>query len=145
MFVVHNQHLESSIYSTTRVAWAKTSIHVQEYGTRHQHDFHLTPYFLESVLQLSLQPRRFSNLAIARRVRWGYADSRFPQLRSHLYGQLQRTTPNGPPFCPDSVRLGRAMGSCPGHFSDAVVVRRTRDRIPAVNIFLCKHISFFHH
>ena len=47
VFVVRNQHLESSIYS--RVAWARTSIHIQEYGTRHQHDFHLTPYFLESV------------------------------------------------------------------------------------------------
>ena len=35
------------------MAWARTSIHVQEYGTRHQHDFHLTPYFLESVLQPS--------------------------------------------------------------------------------------------
>ena len=42
------------------MAWARTSIHVQEYGTRHQHDFHLTPYLLESVLQQSLQPRRFS-------------------------------------------------------------------------------------
>ena len=48
------------------MAWARTSIHVQEYGTRHQHDFHLTPYFLESVLQQSLQPRRLSNSAIAR-------------------------------------------------------------------------------
>ena len=46
---------------------------------------------------------------------------------------------------PDSVHLGRAMGSCPGHFSDAVAVRPTRGRIPAAYIFLCKHISFFHH
>ena len=45
------------------------SIHVQEYGTRHQHDFHLTPYFLESMLHQSLQPRRFSNSAIAQRAR----------------------------------------------------------------------------
>ena len=37
------------------MAWARTSIHVQEYGTRHQHDIHLTPYFLESVLEQSLQ------------------------------------------------------------------------------------------
>lgn len=44
------------------MAWAKTSIHVHEYGTRHHHDIHLTPYyFLESVLEQSLQPRRFSN------------------------------------------------------------------------------------
>ena len=45
------------------MAWARTSIHVQEYGTRHQHDFHLTSYFLESVLEQSLQPHRFSNSA----------------------------------------------------------------------------------
>ncbi len=62
----------------------RTSIHVQEYDTRHQHDFHLTPYFLESVLEQSLQPHRFSNSAIARPARWGFADSRFPQLWSHL-------------------------------------------------------------
>ena len=35
------------------------------------------------------------------------------------------------------------MGSCPGHFSDAVAVHRTCGRIPAAYIFLCKHISFF--
>ena len=69
VFDVRNQHLESSIYS--RVAWARTSIHVQEYGTRHQHDFHLTPYFLESVLEQYLQPHHFSNSAIARQARWG--------------------------------------------------------------------------
>ena len=70
VFAVHNQHLESSILLLySRVAWARTSIHVQEYGTRHQHDFHLTPDFLESMLQLSLQPPCFSNSAIARRVR----------------------------------------------------------------------------
>ena len=45
------------------MAWARTSIHVQEYGTRHQHDFHLTPYFLESVLEQSLQPCHFSNFS----------------------------------------------------------------------------------
>ena len=72
------------------MAWARTSIHVQEYDTRHQHDFHLIPYFLESVLEQYLQPHHFSNSAIARRARWVFADSRFPQLRSHLYGQLQR-------------------------------------------------------
>ena len=59
------------------MAWARTSIHVQEYGTRHQHDFHLTPYFLESVLEQSLQPHRFSNSSITRRARWEFADSRF--------------------------------------------------------------------
>ena len=125
------------------MAWARTSIHVQEYGTCHQHDFHLTPYFLESVLEQSLQPHCFSNSAIVRRARWGFADSRFPQLRSHLEGQLQRTTPNGRSFCPDSVCLGRAMWSCQGHFLDAVAVRPTRGRIPTAYIFLCKHISFF--
>ena len=66
------------------MAWARTSIHVQEYSTHHQHDFHLTPYFLESMLEQCLQPHRFSNSAIARQARWGFADSRFPQLRSHL-------------------------------------------------------------
>ena len=45
------------------MAWARTSIHVQEYGTRHQHDIHMTPYFLESMLEQSLQPRRFSNFS----------------------------------------------------------------------------------
>ena len=89
VFVVRNQHLESSILlyissRSSRVAWARTSIHVQEYGTRHQHVIHMTPYFLESMLEQSLQPRRFSNSAITRRVRWGFADSWFPQLRSHL-------------------------------------------------------------
>ena len=59
------------------MAWARTSIHVQEYGTHHQHDFHLTPYFLESVLQQSLQPSHFSNSAIARRARWGFAEVGF--------------------------------------------------------------------
>ena len=94
VFVVRNQHLESSILvyyilvgvssRSSRVAWARTSIHVQEYGTRHHHDFHLTPYFLESVLQQSLQHCCFSNSAITRRARWGFSDSRFPQLWSHL-------------------------------------------------------------
>ena len=51
------------------MAWARTSIHVQEYGTRRQHDFHLTPYFLEFVLEQSLQTHRFSNSAITRRPR----------------------------------------------------------------------------
>ena len=55
------------------MAWARTGIHVQEYGTRHQHDFHLTPYFLESVLEKSLQPHLFSNSAIAWRTRCGFA------------------------------------------------------------------------
>ena len=46
------------------MAWARTSIHVQEYGTRHHHDIHLTPYyFLESMLEQSLQPRHFSNFS----------------------------------------------------------------------------------
>ena len=40
------------------------------------------------------------------------------------------------------LRLGRAMGSCLGHFWHAVAVRRTRGRISAAYIFLCKHISF---
>ena len=49
---------------SSRVAWARTSIHVQEYGTRHHHDIHLTPYyFSESVLEQSLQPRCFSNFS----------------------------------------------------------------------------------
>ena len=71
---IRNQHLESLILvyyilvgvssRSIRVAWARTSIHVQEYGTRHHHDIHLTPYyFLESMLEQSLQPRRFSSFS----------------------------------------------------------------------------------
>ena len=71
VFVVRNQHLKSSILVyyivvgvSSRVAWARTSIHVQEYDTRHHHDIHLTPYyFLESMLEQSLQPRHFSNFS----------------------------------------------------------------------------------
>ena len=44
-------------------------------------------------------------------------------------GQLHRATPNGRPFCPDSVRLGRAMVSWPDVSWDAVAVRPARGRI----------------
>ena len=53
------------------MVWARTSIHVQEYDTRHHHDIHLTPYFLESVLEKSLQPHHFSNSPSVRRVGGG--------------------------------------------------------------------------
>ncbi|SPT17435.1 unnamed protein product [Triticum aestivum] len=42
---------------------------------------------------------------------------------------FDRATPNGRLFCPDSVRLDRAMGSCPGESWDAVAVRPARDPI----------------
>ena len=50
-------------------------------------------------------------------------------ISTHCLGQLHRATLNGRPFCPDSVRLGRAMGSCPGLSWDAVAVRPMRGRI----------------
>ena len=131
--------------TSSRVAWARTSIHVQEYGTRHQHDFHLTPYFLESVLHQSLQPRHFSNSAIARRARWGFANSRFPQLRPTC-----KANSNARPQT--DLRFSRILSVWVGQWGRVRAIFRMRwpctQRTNASRprtFFLCKYISFFHH
>ena len=88
---------------SSRVAWARTSIHVQEYGTRHHHDIHLTPYyFLESVLEKSLQPRRFSNFSHRAVGGVGVCRQSVCSTAVPLVRPTPTHAPNAPLFCMDS-------------------------------------------
>uniref|UniRef100_A0A8R7U7V1 Uncharacterized protein n=1 Tax=Triticum urartu TaxID=4572 RepID=A0A8R7U7V1_TRIUA len=95
--------------------------------------------------------RRISGTGLDRLPLFDNPDSDRPEASNPseaiaALGQLHCTTPNGRLFCPDSVHLGRDLGSCPGVSWDAVAMRLARGRIPTVSclrIFLCKSLTFF--